>query len=151
VNLVSWGCRVWTCNNSSSTAPSFHGWVPLQHSCVSDPCNTLLLYSSILLLLLQLHPHCVQKCVAPGHWVCVFGSLLVEALLSVWRAFRVWSIACGPLLSDSSLCRCLWCWVLSFPCCAFPPSWSCTRILFSVHPGFRCDVVACTTHVTPFL
>jgi hypothetical protein len=26
----------------------------------------------------------------------------------------------------------------------------CTRILFSVHPGFRCDVVACTTHVTPF-
>jgi hypothetical protein len=81
----------------------------------------------------------------------VFGSLLVEALLSVWHAFRVWSIARGPLLSDSPFCRCLWCWVLSFPCCAFPPSWSCTRILFSVHPGFRCDVVARMTHVTPFL
>jgi hypothetical protein len=29
-------------------AVSFHGWVQLQRSCVSDPCNTLLLQRSML-------------------------------------------------------------------------------------------------------
>jgi hypothetical protein len=56
----------------------------------------------------QLEPpfHTVFRSVLPrGYGVCVFGSLTVEALLSVWHAFRVWSIARGPLLSDSPFCR----------------------------------------------
>jgi hypothetical protein len=31
-------------------AVSFHGWVQLQRSCVSDPCNTLLLQKNLLLV-----------------------------------------------------------------------------------------------------
>ena len=42
-----------------------------------------------------------SEVVAPGAWVCVFGLVLVEALLSVWLALWGWSLACGPLLPDS--------------------------------------------------
>jgi hypothetical protein len=94
----------------------------------------------------QLSHYCCALSVAPRETAID----AVSALSDCFSARLQNTLRRGPLLSDSPFCRCLWCWVLSFPCCAFPPSWSCTRILFSVHPGFRCDVVACTTHVTPF-
>lgn len=61
-----------------------------------------------------------SEVVAPGTWGCVFSLVLVEALLSVWLVLWGWSLARGPLLSDSPLCSFLWCRVLSFLCCLFP-------------------------------
>ena len=56
----------------------------------------------------------------------------------------------GPLLSDSPLCGCLWCPVLSFPCCLFPSFTGPAKgpfVPFSA--GFRRSVAACVTRVTP--
>lgn len=91
-----------------------------------------------------------SEVVAPGTWGCVFGFELVEALLSVWLALWGWSFARGPLLSDSPLCGCLWCRVLSFPCCLFPSFTGPAKgpfVPFSA--GFRRSVAACVTRVTP--
>jgi hypothetical protein len=35
--------------SDSVLAVSFHGWVQLQRSCVSDPCNTLFLQTALKL------------------------------------------------------------------------------------------------------
>ena len=92
-----------------------------------------------------------SEVVAPGAWGCVFGLVLVEALLSVWLALWGWSPARGPLLSDSPLCGRLWCRVLSFPCCLFPSLQALQKVpLFPFAAGVRCDVVTCVPRVTPF-
>jgi hypothetical protein len=114
-----------------------HNLLPLTNLVLHVPCNLSGSVGAWALLLNLRQSTCLRD-------VCPYLSSAEPSWLCEVGVF-----ACGPLLSDSPLCRLLRCRVLSFPCCVPAVSGPAKGHLFPYVAGVHCNVVACVPRVTP--